>query len=345
MTPEWAEAFVDDVLEWSFMGFDDLEEVAELRAAIEYFDDPVQTISYADFVAAWNRPGAHASHHAVVGRERSGSIVAYGCNHPGLPTDANPSVWFDIGVHPAWRHQGIRHRLTMWLIGRAQQWWEHIRTAQTGALWVGTTVDEKRGGLTRSMIEAGLTPQRWFFDMHRPLEAGDSLPPLPKLTDVSIVPFDDSLSELVRQAHNEAMATRPGSSPVSAQAWESSINNHPENSQLSWVALVNRDTPAHEGAAHGRVVGYAMNLAYDDETSEGWTERLGVCPWCRKKGIGRALVIASMRGFADAGLTSAGVGVDTEDPNTAARFFGVLGFEETERVVVYGRTFRVEQPD
>ena len=26
MTPEWAEAFVDDVLEWSFMGFDDLAD-------------------------------------------------------------------------------------------------------------------------------------------------------------------------------------------------------------------------------------------------------------------------------------------------------------------------------
>ncbi len=340
MTPEWAEAFVDDTLEWSFMSFDDLAEVAELRAAIEYFDDPVQTISHDDFIDAWNRPGAHAGHHAVVGRERSGTVVAYGWNHPSLPTDVHPTVWFDIGVHPAWRHQGIRHRLTLWLIERAKQWWLHIRTPGTGPLWVGTTIDEKRGGLTRSMTEAGLSPQRWFFDMHRPLDGSKPLPPSPVLDDVTIVPFDPAFSEQVRQAHNEAMATRPGSTPVSAQAWEASLRANPRNAELSWVALVNRDAPSHADAAHGRVVGYAMNLAYDDETSEGWTERLGVCPWCRKKGIGRALGIASMRGFAAAGFSSAGVGVDTEDPNAAARFFGVLGLEETERVVVYGCTIR-----
>lgn len=345
MTPEWEAAFVDDVLEWSFMNFEDLEEVAELRAAIEYFDDPVQTVSYADFVSAWKRPGAHPHHHAIVGRERSGTVVAYGWNHPSQSTEMNPAVWFEVGVHPAWRHQGIRHRLTTWLIARAEQWWKHIRTEESGPLWIGTTVDEKSGGLVRSMVGAGLSPQRWFFDMHRSLDKTEPLPPMPQLADVTIVPFDASLSERVRHAHNEAMAARPGANPVSAEAWNSSLQRHPENARLSWVALVNREEPAHENAAHGRVVGYAMNVAYDDETSEGWTERIGVCPACRKKGIGRALVIASMRGFAEAGLTNAGVGVDTEDPNSAARFFGVLGFEETERVVVYGRIFRAEQSD
>lgn len=39
MTPEWAETFVDDLLDWSFLGFDDLPELAELRAAMEYYDD------------------------------------------------------------------------------------------------------------------------------------------------------------------------------------------------------------------------------------------------------------------------------------------------------------------
>mgnify|MGYP000948792554 CR=1 FL=1 len=56
MTPEWTETFVDDLLDWSFLSFDDLPELAELRAAMEYYDDPVQTMGYEDLVADWDRP-------------------------------------------------------------------------------------------------------------------------------------------------------------------------------------------------------------------------------------------------------------------------------------------------
>ncbi|SER54989.1 Acetyltransferase (GNAT) family protein [Propionibacterium cyclohexanicum] len=337
MTQEWEETFVDDVLDWSFLEFDDLKELSELRAAIDYMDDPVQVLSYQDLVAAWNAPGSHAHDHAVVGREKGGSIVAYGWNHPTASSDPNPQVWFEIGVHPAWRHQHIRHRLTLWLIARAKQWYLHIRDENTRPLWVGTSVDEKRVGLARSIVEAGLSAQRWFFDMHRPLGTAP-LPPMPDLPELVIEPFDKSLSEQVRAAHNEAFASRPGAVPVSRDAWESSLQAGSARLQLSWVALLEGREASHVGAPHGQVVGYAINRSYDDETNEGWTERLGVCSWCRRKGIGRALVIASMRGFAQAGLGTAGVGVDTEDPKAAEEFFGSLGYTATERVVVYGRT-------
>lgn len=337
MSRDWEETFVDDVLDWSFLEFDDLKELSELRAAIDYMDDPVQLSSYEDLVEAWNAPGSHPHDHAVVGREKGGSIVAYGWNHPTPSTDPNPQVWFEVGVHPAWRHQLIRHRLTLWLIARAKQWYLHIRNENTTPLWVGTSVDEKRVGLTSSIIEAGLAPQRWFFDMHRPL-VNQVLPEPPALAEVSIEPFDMALSEQVRAAHNEAFASRPGAAPVPRAAWQASLEVGSARPQLSWIALLKGREASHTGALHGQVVGYAINRSYDDETNEGWTERLGVCSWCRRKGIGRALIVASMRGFAQAGLSEAGVGVDTEDPNASEVFFGGLGYSATERVVVYGRT-------
>ncbi|MFT8395442.1 GNAT family N-acetyltransferase [Propionibacterium sp.] len=337
MSPDWQEAFVDDVLDWDFLNFEDLRQLTELRAAIDYMDDPVQPGSYEDFLASWNAPGAHPHEHAVVGREKGGSIVAYGWNHPSPSDDPNPRVWFEVGVHPAWRHQLIRHRLTLWLVARAKQWYQHIRTANTRPLWVGTTVDEKRVGLSTVIAAAGLTPQRWFFDMHRPLNP-DVLPLPADLGEIAIEPFEESLSEQVRSAHNEAFATRPGSSPVSRADWEASLNEGAARLQLSWVALLKGRHPSHADASHGQVVGYVINRSYDDETNEGWTERLGVCSWCRGKGIGRGLITESIRGFCKAGFSSAGIGVDTEDPAHAEAFFGSMGYTATERVVVYGRT-------
>ena len=132
MSQEWEETFVDDVLDWTFLEFEDLRELSELRAAIDYMDDPVQTSSYEDLVDAWNAPGSHAHDHAVVGREKGGSIVAYGWNHPTPSSDPNPQVWFEIGVHPAWRHQHIRHRLTAF----AKDWANaHSEAADAKLFW------------------------------------------------------------------------------------------------------------------------------------------------------------------------------------------------------------------
>ncbi|RLP11499.1 GNAT family N-acetyltransferase [Propionibacterium australiense] len=342
MTPEWAETFVDDLLDWSFLSFDDLPELAELRAAMEYYDDPLQTMSYDDLVADWNRPGAHASHHAVVGREKSGRIVAYGWNHPDLSDRSLPRVWFDVGVHPAWRHQGIRHNLSLWLIARAEQWYLHIHDEQTGPLWVGSLVDKKRIGLTDSIVSAGLAPERWQFDMHRDL-VGTELPELVVPPEVTIVPFEEKYSEQARAAHNEAFASRPGARETSREDWERSLNSEGARARLSWLAIVNRPEPSHTDAPHGRVVGYAINRAYEDEVAEGWTERIGVCPECHGKGIGRALMITSMRGFVEAGLESAGIGVDTVVPQVAEDYFTSMGFVATERLIVYGRTSSHEE--
>ena len=103
----WEEAIVEGSLEWSFLTREDLPEVAELCAAIEYFDDPAQRRELAGLIEDFDRPWAYASNHAVAGRDRGGTIVAYGWNHVTDPEDPLPHAWMEIGVHPAWRHHKI----------------------------------------------------------------------------------------------------------------------------------------------------------------------------------------------------------------------------------------------
>lgn len=77
----WEQAIVEGSLEWAFLRREDLGEVAELCAAIEYFDDPTQHRELSGLTDDFDRPWAYPTNHAVVGRDRGGTIVAYGWNH------------------------------------------------------------------------------------------------------------------------------------------------------------------------------------------------------------------------------------------------------------------------
>lgn len=334
--PSWSEAIVEGSLEWSFLTRDDLYDVADLCAAIAYIDDPAQPRTLADLLRDYDLPHAHASQHAVVGRDGGGTIVAYGWNHISASNDPLPHVWMEFGVHPAWRHHKIGLRLVEWAIDRARAWYRHIREAHSGIgpLWVGAAVDES-SRIADDLCENGLlSPQRWYFDVHRSL-LDAPLPAAQVPSGIELRVFDPEWSEPVRRAHNDAFSTRKGAHDVTRPQWEASIDRPDFRSQWSWIAI---DATTSEP----EVVGYALNSEiHDPDTGwrEGWTERLGVCPHHRRMGLGRALLAASIRAFAEQGCTLAGVGVDTDDPERAERLFGGLGYAFDDRVVLFGRSF------
>lgn len=335
-SPAWGEAIVEGSLEWSFLVRADLVEVAELCAAIEYFDDPTQHRDLDSLYSDFDQPWAHASNHAVVGRDRGGTIVAYAWNHITASDQTLPHAWMELGVHPAWRHHKIGLKLVGWLIERARSWYRHIRQTRPaiGPLWVGCPVDENSRVASDLQVNGILEPQRWFFDAHRNLSDA----PLPLVVlppEIELRRFERSWSDQVRHVHNEAFGARHGSHDVDAQAWEASLERPDSRPDWSWIA-VRLDTPTPE------VAGYALNCEIIDRQSgwrQGWTERLGVRPTQQRQGLGRALLAVSMQTFLDQGCTLAGIGVDTDEPGEAESLFGKLGYHFDDRVVLYGRTF------
>ena len=333
--PSWGEAVVEGSLDWSFLTRGDLPEVAELCAAIEYIDDPAQHRSLDQMQREFDRPLAHSGNHAVVGRDRGGTIVAYAWNHITPSDETNPHVWMEIGVHPAWRHHKIGLRLVGWSIDRARTWYGHIRERRPdiGRLWLGCATDEDSRVSADLVMDGRLAPQRWFFDAHRSLDG--ELPLVVPPPGIELRVFERQHSEAVRIAHNAAFATRDGAHPVTAADWEASLSRPDSRPDWSWLALRTADPAAG-------VVGYAVNSEIRDPQTgwtEGWTERFGVLPPYRSQGVGKALLAASMRTFADRGCTLAGIGVDTDRPDAAENLFEGMGYVLDDRMVLYGGVF------
>ncbi len=74
----------------------------------------------------------------------------------------------------------------------------------------------------------------------------------------------------------------------------------------------------------------------------GWTDRLGVGFSWRGLGIATALLRASHHSFAGAGLESAGVTVETDDPDRDLGAFRASGYRSVDVVALYSRMLRLD---
>lgn len=325
-------------LDWGPVGRADLADLHALLTAIEDADQLTDRHSLDDLANGVDGPDVRAAQDSgpaqgcLLGRDRLGRLVAYGWNHP-FPADRDPRrVHVSGGVHPEHRRRGTGHALLAWQLDAARKWYARTRNDDSGPLQVIAYAEERCSDRRALYADLGLEPLRWYADMTRRLQG-----PLPEHQDppgIRVVPLNRKRFEAVRLAHNEVFAGHWGSQPIDVEGWEKQLVRPQSRLSWSWVALAAETT---------EVVGYATNAAYEDDWaeqgfSEGWTDRLGVRPGWRGRGIARALLTASLRSFAEAGLDAAGLGVDSDNPCRAFERYEGLGYHATHTVVMHGLT-------
>lgn len=330
------DSMVEPMLDWSPLSLSELDELAALADACSWIDDPVDRPSRQQLADDLGHPWADPARNGVVGRDRSGAMLAAGWLLFRHDDAGHPRVWVNWLVHPQARHRQIGPRLVAWLTARAREWGSERGVDE---LWMGAYVDTRLTLRRDNLLESGFLAERWFADMHLSFDEVDphALPDeLPE--GFTIEPFDlDRHSEAVRLAHNRAFAHMPGAMPIGREDWDLSLRGDSARPQWSFVALQGE-----------RVVGYALSSAYQQDWdpqgwSEGWTDRIGVVPDARGHRLGQALLRRVLICFADAGLDGAGLGVDVgghdsaEQASTAVRLFSRLGYQEADSVVLYGQ--------
>lgn len=317
-------------LSWEPLNRDDLSDLSGLLTAIEHMDEPSERHSPESLTETFDQAYSDPRRHAVVGRDGGGTLLAYGWNYVQA-NDVDPRrVFLTGGVHPGWRHQGIGRAVFGWQMENAREWYAATRCADHGPLQLTCYSDEQLSGQRALYENMGLAPMRWFSDMSLRFEGEvEEADPPPGVT---VSAFTTDVSERTRRAHNEAFADHWGSQPVDEVSWHEGLARAAARPEWSWVAI-------EDGS--DEVVGYAMNSAYEQDWeaqgfSEGWTDRIGVVPSWRGRGLARTLLTRSMQSFRAAGLDGAGLGVDADSPTGAQRLYQGLGYQATDTMIMYG---------
>jgi mycothiol synthase len=234
----------------------------------------------------------------------------------------NYSTWGQ--VHPDWRRRGLGTALLRWVEDR------QARVAATHPAGVEQRLqswaNESEAGRLALLERHGYEIVRYDYEMERPNL--DDIPELPLPEGIELRPARDEDLRRFWETEVEVFRDHWGAIDDSEAAFEQ-MRADPRREIGLWVV-------AWEG---DEIVGQVLNRIDREANAElglerGWVNSVGVRRAWRRRGIARSLVAKSLRVLRDAGMTTAGLGVDAENATGALGVYEAVGFAvlRTERV-------------
>jgi mycothiol synthase len=257
--------------------------------------------------------------------EVDGSLVASADGEWIDTTDGLREYRMGASVDPEWRRRGIGTWLQRLLEAHAAELAKTYSTdrPQFMGSWAGDSERDKVALITRF----GFQPVRYFFDMARPTLDEIEEPALPE--GVELRPVSDEQMKQFWDADVEAFRDHWGGFDGSEERFQQWLQDPKFDPSLFVVAW---DGDEIAGGVVNEI-NTAENVAF--KRQRGWLRSVFVRrPW-RRRGLGKAVVLRSLQVLRDRGLTSAGLGVDADNPMGALGLYTGTGFEVEYRSTAY----------
>lgn len=228
-------------------------------------------------------------------------------------------------VDPAWRRRGIGRALLRWGVARLREIGEGH--AFDGDRWFAAWVNDSDRAGTDLLLEEGFRPVRVFQLMVRPTLDEIVVPPLP--AGLEARPVTDADLRAVYLADCDAFRDHFGAVDDSEEAflrW----SLHPATDPAMMIVAWDGDEIA---------AGVVCSIWPEENESNGylrgWLDSVFTRRAWRRRGLAGALIARGLVLLRDRGMTSAQLGVDTENPNDATRLYGSAGFLAHRSATVY----------
>jgi mycothiol synthase len=299
-----------------------LVELANLCSAVDGLDERETAEEWANWLEHDEKRDPERD---LVLAEIAARPVAFAIGGWELDNDGGHNYGTWGAVHPDWRRRGLGGALLRWVEARQRQV-AADHPAEVAKRLESWSFDQEAG--RNALLEAnGYEVVRYWFRMQRPTL--DAIPDVPLPEGFAFRPATEAD---LREAWGVVVAAfrdHFGGIDDSEGAFQSMVED-PRRDISLWVLV------EHEG----RIVGEALNRINVNENAalgmqRGWVNAVGVLREFRHRGLGRAITARSLQVLRDAGMTSAGLGVDAENPHGALGLYESLGFSVVQRGRIY----------
>ena len=293
-------------------------ELADAAALAGMFGEFAQAYGtehdFQQDIEAWfTNPGMNLEQDARIALI-DGEVAGYG--DVGDAGKDGKAVYLDLRFHP--EHPDAIAPLFDFVEGRAG---ELVKPGGKIRVWAPEAAQD-----FRTLIEdRGYAFDSYSFRMGRELDGDISEPQWPE--DISVRTFDrDNDTRLVYEVNQEAFEDEPGHVRDPYDEWAHWAFREPFDPELWFLAF--------DG---GELAGISLcRPRRGDDPDRGWVQALGVRrPW-RRRGLGLALLLHSLREFQARGKARAGLGVSGEN-HGALELYERAGMSVERTTVWYGQ--------
>jgi mycothiol synthase len=220
-------------------------------------------------------------------------------------------------VDPSVRGRGIGAALLAWGEARARE--IAAQNPVNCPQWHGADLWDADTRGERLVRRHGYEPVRTFYYMVRPTL--DRIAPAVVPEGFAIRPVGPGDLRTIFDAGGKAFRDHWGSVHDDEASFERFAGDPRTDTSLFVVAFAGEE-----------VAGAVLNVIDDEENAifdrrQGLLDSVFVRRPYRQRGLGRALVLRSLEVLRERGMTSASLGVDSENPNAALHLYEACGFE------------------
>jgi len=306
-----------------YAGEADLEAIAHLLNVCETVDQLDNYYSARDLRLEFSEPNFDAARNLRLWHDGDGKLIGFGQIWFPADTETDTEIqeidghlWFR--VHPDARGDRLETEIIAWGEARMHEIW--LERGMPVKLY-GHARD-KQTDLIELLENRGFTFVRQFLRMERSLTQPIPIPQLPEGFTIRHCQGEADLAAWV-EMHNQSFIDHWNYHPLTVETHQHWMGDPEYQSELDLVAIAPDGTFAAFCYCH---IPLEQNQHLGQ--SNGWIGMLGTRRGFRRIGLGRAMLLTGLQKLKAAGMDTAKLGVDTENPNRAQTLYESTGFRK-----------------
>lgn len=309
------------------VGHPDLPAIAAFYELCEQVDQLDNTATLADLQRRLDHPPPGGTHQRQLWETPEGELVGLVALWIDDPTDVPTEAlegWVGVFVHPDHRGAHLEAELLSWA---EQQVRTQAKAAQRPAkLCAGTRADAP---YYRAIYQTpGYEMIRQFHTMARSLLAPIPQPQFPQGFTSRPTTADEAVAWV--EMFNQSFVDHWHFTPMTLEDRQHRLTYPTYQPELDWVAVAPDSTLAGFCKGH---IDHEENALKNRK--EGWIGLLGTRRGYRRQGLARAMLLQGLYQLQTAGMETALLGVDAQNPNQAMGLYESVGFTIKETHLTY----------
>ncbi len=308
----------------AYIGEADLDAIACLINACDAVDKLEQGRTVTELQTEFSTPSINTQRDLQLWENEDGELIGFGYLWITEPSESIDG-FLGFYVHPSHRHINLESAIIAW----GQQRMGEVKQEQQIPVRFGLSARDSQCDRIKIIENHGFQVTRYFFTMERNLQEAIPQPQLPAGFSIRQMNGEKDIAAWV-EMFNNSFIDHWNHHDLTIENMIHFINEPSYVEDLNLIAI------ASDGSFAATC---ECEISPEDNIrtgrNEGWIGTLATVRNHRKIGLGKAMLLSGLHRLKSAGMTTARLNVDADNPNGALRLYESVGFYKVYTRIVY----------